>query len=334
MWHNSLPQSEVCINIAAIIIYAILLFLFAMDCCCCRRSESGVMTPTFIRAAIIICIIFEISYPIKNIFDYPTTDHIHSFMSILFDILIPMVLSIIMMRIFNNYYTLRYLKLPIRYFICCLLYTISWWVSIPIEIFAIFDDNNKYYKAIYKYYLLTWICIEFVVFCCLIGIIIKLKLMLTRTEQYQSMFVINKQQTTQNKKNVINKLSTWMAIVFALGIYFLFIMFYYISISYILKLKKSTTFPLILYCSAHFILFSTLYYYCHSAYTLDATVNKRERAQTWVTSMISARANNYDEDEYEDDDDVDMEFSISDTSTIQQNENDYTQIMLTAPFCF
>eukprot|EP01084_Bolivina_argentea_P209169 356356_1 len=139
------------------------------------------------------------------------------------------------------------------------------------------------------------------------------------------MYVINKQETIKNKQNVKIKLKIWIATVFGLGMYFLLIILYYVSISYILKLKKEDVYPLMLFISAHIVLDNTLYYYCHSAYVYDAIHDRRNRSQSltrsWVQSMISARAGPSD-DEYDDADEHEMSrsFSISETSTNHQND--------------
>merc|ERR1712207_42532 len=97
------------------------------------------------------------------------------------------------------------------------------------------DDENVYYINCNRYYLFAWIVTEFIVFCCLIAIIVKLKRMLSRTHQYQSMFVQNKSANVKSKQSVEIKLKCWMFIVSLLAIYFFFIMVYYVSITYIFK---------------------------------------------------------------------------------------------------
>ena len=317
-------------NILALIGYLLFFILFSLDLCAVPRSLTN---PRYLRLAITIIIMLEISYPLDRLLDNQWIHDMNLVTSIIFDLFLPIVLSVVILRIFNNYYTLRYLKLPYIVFVCCIMYTTSWWISIPIEIFAMIDDNNIYYKAVNRYYVLTWIMVEFIVFCCLIAIIIKLKRMLSRTHQYQSMFVIDKDANVKSKQSVEIKLKCWMFIVSLLAIYFFFIMAYYVSITYIFKGQFDNndefteTFSCYLFILAHLSLNITLYFYTHSGYRFDAIIDSkstRTRTNTWVASMISARADTYAE--AEDIDDNELEFSLSETSTVQPH-HDYTQIM-------
>merc|ERR1711933_171975 len=146
--------------------------------------------------------------------------------------------------------------------------------------------------------------------------------MLSRTHQYQSMFV-NADATIKSKQSVEIKLKCWMFIVSLLAIYFFFIMVYYVSITYIFKgqvgdTKFTETFSSFLMILAHLSLDITLYYYTHSGYRFDAVINDeqtRNRTNTWVASMISARAHSLRYGVAEDMEDNEMEFSLSETTS-------------------
>merc|ERR1712176_884211 len=176
----------------------------------------------------------------------------------------------------GNYYTLRYLKLPYIFFVACMMYTISWWISVPLEIYAMIDEDNALYKTVNRYYTFAWILVECFVLCCLCAVIIKLKRMLSRTHQYVSMFVIDKDMTAKNKQIVKIKLRCWMWIVCLLAIYYVQTIAYWVSVTYIFKGQFAwhQTFSTFLYICAQMTLNLVLYYYTHSLYRYDVIVDK------------------------------------------------------------